>query len=186
MKFRIQVCLMLMLLPLAAPADRPDLNKFSDSELWDVADLVALIRIVDGEYTKDIGFDLTATPLVVLKGSSDSSIAIAAHYPLLGAPDHLGATYLVFLAESGAGSYKLINEVRSSVKILFVEVDDDTAVRMNAPGPSNGDKDWYSVGGALWVVDCTPIYAYPIGRYCVAENSIVEYAVGRLGGVKGD
>lgn len=183
-KHRFQIIVALTLLSLDAIADRPNLNKYSDAELWEAADLVALIRVESGEYKTDVGFDLTATPLAVLKGGSDSSIAIAAHYPLLDAPSQLGSTYLVFLSESGAGSFKLIHELRSSVKILYVEPDDDMAVRINAPSPSKEDKDWYSVDGALWVVDCSPLYAYPIGHYCIAEKSIVTYAMDRLGGIK--
>ena len=186
MKHRFQIFLALTLLSHGAIADRPNLNKYSDAELWDSADLVALVRVESGEYTEDIGFDLKATPVVVLKGSSDRLISIVAHYPLLDAPDQLGSTYLVFLSESGAGSYELIHEIRSSVQIRYIELDDDMAVRMNALSTSKEDRDWYSVDGALWVVDCSPIYAYRMGHYCVAEKSIVAYAMERLGGIKGE
>ena len=186
MKLLFQFFLSLTLLSHGAAADSPNLNPYSDGELWDSADLIALVRVESGEYAKDIGYELKVMLLTVLKGSSDKPISIAAHYPLLDAPNQLGSTYLVFLLESGAGLYELIHEIRLSVKILYVALDDDMAVRLNVPSPSKEQKDWYIVDGALWIVDCSPLYAYRIGHYCVAEKSIVAYAMRRLGGIKGE
>lgn len=182
MKSGFPIFLALILLSVGAAADRPDLNKYTDAELWDLADLVALVRVVNGEYTKDVGFDLSAKPVMVLKGRSKSSIAIAAHYPLLNAPDQLGATYLVFLLEASAGSYVLVHEIRSSVKIGYFGLDDDISDRMTALSPSKEDKDWYSLDDALWVLECSPT----IGPICLAERSVVAYAMDRLGGIKGE
>jgi hypothetical protein len=184
MNLRPTLVVLVVLISVGAFADRPDLNKYSDAELWDSADLIALVRIESGTYVKDVGFDVVAELLKVLKGDSDRSLTISAHHPLLNAPNQLGSSYLVFLTESGPGHYDLINEVRSAVPTIYVEMHDDVAIRMNVLRKSD-DRDWYSLDGSLWIVDCGVVRIYPMGEHCKPERSVVEYAMNRLGGVKG-
>lgn len=176
---------MSVLISVGAVADSPNRHKYSDSELWDVADLVALVRIRSGTYTEDVGFDIEATPITVLKGKSATFLKISAHYPLLDVPSELGSSYLVFLAETGPEQYVLIQEFRSAVRIIYVEIDDDMGIRMNALGKSDRPPDWYSYDGSLWVVDCKQPITFTRRHRCPLEKSIVQYAMNEVGGVKG-
>lgn len=186
MNFRFLVTALLLALSLQAFADIPNINKYSDAELWDAADMVALVRIESGSYTQEIGFDVAAIPLEVFKGEPEKSLKISAHYPLFAGPDQLGSTYLVFLqTESGAGHFSLLHEFRSSVRITYVEIDDGMAIRMQAPWPSDKERDWYSYNGSLWIVDCLESAAYRDKTFCEKDRSIVAYAMKRIGGTKG-
>ncbi len=185
MKPRFVSSALLALIWAGAIAEPPNLNKYSDAEIWGSADLIALVKIKSSTYFKYIGFDMKAIPLVVLKGDSDESIGISADYPLPDAPSQLGSSYLVFLTESGAGHYNLISEIRSVVPIIYVDLDDNVAVRNNVLKISD-DRDWYSYDGSLWIVDCGRLTAAPDSEHCMLERSVVEYTMNRVGGVKGD
>ena len=185
MNLRFLVSALLLAFGMRAFAETPNLDSYSDSELWDAADLVALVRIESGRYTKDVGIDVAAMPLEILKGELERSLKISAHYSLLDSPDQLGSTYLVFLAESGDGHYSLLHESRSSVRITYVEIDDDMAIRMHAPKPSDEARVWYSYNGSLWVVDCVASAAYRDKMFCENGRSIVDYAMKRVGGTQG-
>ena len=185
MNTHLAAFVMSVLISVGAFADSPNLYKYSDSELWDVADLVVLVRVRSGTHTEDVGFDIEATPLIVLKGKSATSLEISAHYPLLGAPSELGSSYLVFLAETGPEQYGLIQEIRSAVRIIYVEVDDDMGIRMNVLRKSDRPPDWYSYDGSLWVVDCKQPITFTRSHLCPLEKSIVQYAMNEVGGVKG-
>ena len=185
MKSRFAFTVLIALISAAAIADGFDHFKYSDADLWETSDLIALIRIENGTYMEDIGFELDVKLLVVLKGNSSGSVRVAAHWPLLYAPSELGSLYLVFLTETGDAQYKLINENRSSVPMFYYEPDEDIADRINALRESN-DQDWYTYDRSLWVVDCWQLpKTHPMSEHCVRERSVVEYSMNRFGGVKG-
>ncbi len=167
-------------------ADRPNLNKYSGAELWDAADIIALVQIRAGSYIENEGFELLVIPLTTFKGYIDESTPIIAHYPLVNAPNQLGSNYLLFLSDTGRGKYSLIPEARSAVKLLYVESDGDMEERLNDPNKARANRDWYLLDGSLWMVECTEIYAYPIGKYCTAEYSIVEFVMNKASGIKGE
>ena len=186
MNSRIALLILLALVSVGAIADRPNLDSYSDSELWDSADLIALVRIESGAYIENFGFDVIAKPLAILKGDSTDSIGVSTHYSLLDARSQPGFSYLLFLIESGAGQFRLINEVRAAVPIIHVDIDDSMGIRMNAPRKSDR-REWYSYDGSLWVVDCRSVQDNSDREYvCSRERSIVEYVMNRLGGVKGE
>ena len=180
---RISYFAVFVLLPATAFSDRPNLNRYSDSEHWENADAVAFVEIQSGSYVDEVGFDLVAKPLSTLKGSLPDSVEISVRFPSISYPDRLGAVYMVFLQQDEEGDVHLMRETYSSIRVMQMDVDSEQEIRRYAPKKSDQPIDWYDYEGSLWVVGCSTEPGY--GSFCEGARSLAKYTLSEVGGVKG-
>ena len=180
---RISCFALSALFPALAFSDIPDLDRYSDSEHWNNADVVAFVAIKSGSYLDGVGVDLVAEPLSMLKGSLPEDIEIRVRFPSMSYPDRLGSAYMVFLREVEDGVYELMREMHSSISVLPADIDSEPEIRRFAPRHSDQPIDWYSYGGSLWIIECTTDRGY--GSFCEGARSLAGLALAEAGGVRG-
>ena len=175
--------LLMACLPTTSFGDTPDLNRFSDFEHWEQADVIAFVEIQSGSYLVDVGFDLVAKPHSVLKGRVPENAKVSVRFPSITYPDRLGSTYLLFLHEDKDGVFRLMRETHSAISVLRVDHDSEQELRRSIQLRSSKPVDWYDFDGLLWVIECTTNFDY--GEFCEDARRLAALALEKADGTKG-